>query len=119
MRLVKAILTCILIVALCVISSGCGPTRVKNLYDYRKQGFTRDNVAKIRNGMTNNEVLGLFGEPDHSKGAICGSSTTASWQCIVYVYENGLEGREKKSNEFSFAINQPLLLKSWEIGFSY
>ena len=48
--------------------------------------FTTENILKIHQGMSSDEILALFGEPKSVSSAVCGGLTGASWTCTTWKY---------------------------------
>ncbi len=47
--------------------------------------FSTDNVMKIHQGMSSDEILNLFGKPQTFRVAICGMSPN-QWTCTTWKY---------------------------------
>lgn len=50
--------------------------------------FTKENVMKVHQGMSSNEVLKLFGQPDSIDAAVCGKPPN-QWNCTTWKYVFG------------------------------
>lgn len=48
--------------------------------------FTTENILKVHQGMSSDEILSLFGEPKSVRSAICGGSTSRTWRCTTWEY---------------------------------
>ena len=49
--------------------------------------FTTENILKIYQGMTSDEILALFGEPKSVSSDVCGGATaTGTWTCTTWKY---------------------------------
>lgn len=48
-------------------------------------GFEDENLIKIHQGMSSNEILALFGEPKNISAAVCGMPPK-QWNCTTWEY---------------------------------
>lgn len=48
--------------------------------------FTDENIMKVHQGMSSNEILEMFGKPKNVSQAICGASTGKPWTCTTWEY---------------------------------
>jgi len=62
--------------------------------------FTNEKMMKVRQGMTSDEVLKMFGQPKSISQAVCGSKTGSPWNCTTWEYESFF-GDETASFTFS------------------
>jgi hypothetical protein len=46
--------------------------------------FSTENVMKIHQGMSSDEILAMFGKPKSVSAAVCGSATGAPWNCTTW-----------------------------------
>ena len=73
--------------------------------------FTTENVMKVRQGMSSDEVLGLFGNPKNIQVAVCGMPPHR-WTCTTWEYG------EFPYDEASFTFSgdkDALILNNFEI----
>lgn len=47
--------------------------------------FNTENIMKVHQGMSSNEVLAMFGTPKSVESAVCGSGT-GQWNCTTWKY---------------------------------
>ncbi len=47
--------------------------------------FTTENIMKVHQGMSSDEILALFGEPKSIRSAICGRAPN-QWNCTTWEY---------------------------------
>ena len=47
--------------------------------------FTTENVMKVHQGMSSDEILRLFGEPNSIRSAVCGREPN-QWTCTTWEY---------------------------------
>jgi len=50
------------------------------------RSFTAENVIRINQGMSSDEIARLFGTPKSVRQAVCGASTGRSWTCTTWEY---------------------------------
>jgi hypothetical protein len=48
--------------------------------------FSTENVMKIHQGMSSNEIQAMFGSPKSVRSAVCGASTGKPWNCTTWEY---------------------------------
>lgn len=48
--------------------------------------FTTENILKVHQGMSSEEIMKLFGEPKSVRSAVCGGLTGQSWSCTTWKY---------------------------------
>ena len=48
--------------------------------------FTTENILKVHQGMSSDEILKLFGKPKSVNSSICGGLRGKSWQCTTWKY---------------------------------
>lgn len=48
--------------------------------------FTTENVMKVKQGMSSNEIIELFGEPQSVGASVCGMQPD-QWTCTTWKYE--------------------------------
>ncbi|MBI1302051.1 MAG: hypothetical protein GC137_10440 [Alphaproteobacteria bacterium] len=74
--------------------------------------FSSENVMKIQQGMSSDEILEMFGEPKSVSVQTCGTSTPNPWSCTTWEY--GQYGYHYAS--FTFAGNPgALLLNNYKV----
>jgi hypothetical protein len=47
--------------------------------------FSTENVMKIHQGMSSDEILSMFGKPNNIRVAVCGESPN-NWNCTTWKY---------------------------------
>lgn len=47
--------------------------------------FTTENIMKVHQGMSSNEILKLFGEPKNISSSVCGKPPN-QWNCTTWEY---------------------------------
>ena len=72
--------------------------------------FTSDNQLKLKPGMTNTEVIEIFGKPMKTGATTCGSATDNPWTCILWYY-----GEYSPCLYFSQGSDGVLYLNSWNM----
>lgn len=79
--------------------------------------FSTEKVMKVRQGMSSNEILEMFGKPKNVSQSVCGTATGNPWTCTTWEYgEHGWGDRASFTfsgesenlilNNFSFNRNQ-------------
>ena len=48
--------------------------------------FTTENVMKVHQGMSSQEILELFGKPKNISQTVCGGDTGRTWTCTTWEY---------------------------------
>lgn len=48
--------------------------------------FTSDNIMKIHQGMSSEQIVKLFGKPKNISQNVCGSNTKKTWTCTTWEY---------------------------------
>lgn len=74
--------------------------------------FTTENILKIRQGMSSDEILSMFGPPKNVSSSICGGLVGEKWRCTTWEYGDFPYDRA------SFTFNDDngsLLLNSFDI----
>lgn len=73
-------------------------------------GFTQENIIKIRQGMTSEEVIQLFGLPVATEAEMMGLGTSRPWPAIQWYYNK----YDRYSRRFTFSQeNGKLYLQYW------
>lgn len=72
--------------------------------------FTQENIMKIKVGMSDKEVINLFGYPKKTEASTCGQLLKKPWTCIKWYY-----GDWKPRFTFQQGDDGNLYLNSWEI----
>lgn len=91
----------------------------------RHPAFTADKVLGLKVGLTTDQVVSLFGNPDRTQGTTCGTQTPSPWQCLIWEYDLGPHprGRFQHSsniNRMYFSAEEnPPRLNSWNIDLMY
>lgn len=102
-----------------ILLSGCGTT-----YRYSYPGhktFTEENIALLRVGMSSEQVLSIFGNPDEQYVGQFGADVGEKWNGRVWVYFTKLDPRLKHAkrymkNVFVFHPTEgDIRLNHWEI----
>ena len=102
-----------------IFLSGCATT-YRYVYPGHKT-FTNENVGRVRVGMSSEEVLGIFGEPDEQYVTKFGSSVGEEWNGRVWIYFTTLDlrlmhAKRYKKNMFVFSPTEgDMKLNHWEI----
>lgn len=75
--------------------------------------FTTENIMKVHQGMSSNEILKTFGTPKNVSQSTCGTSTSQPWNCTTWEY--GKFPYDRAS--FTFAGDTPdsLILNNFKI----
>jgi len=102
----------IAIFVLCFIILSCSATYYTPP-PRKHPGFMQDNVLKLKQGMTTNEVISLFGKPDMTSVHTYGHQThSGEWQGLEYTYVFNYI----VSNRLVFSLAyDPPLLNHWDI----
>jgi hypothetical protein len=69
--------------------------------------FSTDNIMKVHQGMSSDEILKMFGKPKSVSQAVCGSDTGHAWTCTTWEY--GAFPYDRAS--FTFSGDDPKNLK--------
>jgi len=48
--------------------------------------FTTENIMKVHQGMSSDEILKMFGTPKNVSEAFCGADDSHSWTCTTWEY---------------------------------
>lgn len=48
--------------------------------------FTTDNIMKVHQGMSSDEIIKMFGKPKSVSQAVCGGDTGHTWTCTTWEY---------------------------------
>ncbi len=75
-------------------------------------GFTTENVLKIKQGMSSSDVLRMFGSPVSVKQSVCGAATDKVWLCTTWDY--GEFPYDRASFTFS-GDHKTLILNSFSV----
>lgn len=76
------------------------------------QGFSQENIMKIREFMTTDEIKSLFGNPRRVESETFGTRTKNPWQALIWYYDNKYYSTKK----FVFAqYGDQLILQNWEV----
>lgn len=67
--------------------------------------FTTENIMKIHQGMSSNEILAMFGEPKNVDARVCAMPPN-QWTCTTWEYGDSLYG----SARFTFAGDHDSLI---------
>jgi hypothetical protein len=73
--------------------------------------FSRENIVKLRVGMTSEEVVEIFGLPLKTEANVCGETTASPWTCITWWYNSKSLAQ---STRMVFEVhNETLYLNRW------
>lgn len=73
--------------------------------------FSRENIVKLRVGMTSEEVVKIFGLPLKTEADVCGETTPSPWTCITWWYNSKSLAQ---STRMVFEVhNEILYLNRW------
>lgn len=75
--------------------------------------FTTDNMMKIHQGMSSNDILKMFGKPKKVSQAVCGADTGKTWTCTTWEY--GQFPYDRASFTFSGDSPDALILNNFSI----
>ena len=73
--------------------------------------FSTENIMKVHQGMSSNEILALFGEPENIRVAVCGRPPD-QWTCTTWSY--GKFSNKRASFTFS-GEHDSLKLNDFEV----
>ena len=73
-QIISILLMCLLLVSCEAISTSTLPS-----------SFTTENIMKVHQGMSSDEILTLFGEPKNIGSAVCGRPPD-QWTCTTWEY---------------------------------
>lgn len=75
--------------------------------------FTTDNIMKVHQGMSSDEILEMFGKPKSIRQDVCGVSTGEPWNCTTWRY--GESPYETATFTFSGKTPDSLVLNNFEV----
>ena len=112
-----------LLVALGALTTQAGCATLR--HPVRHPEFTSDRVLGLRVGLTTDEVIALFGQPDRTEATTCGSQSGSPWQCLIWEWDLG--PNKKGRHEYSSNINRlyfsmdlsPPRLNNWSVDLMY
>lgn len=78
--------------------------------NYLPESFTTENIMKLHEGMTSQEILKLFGNPKNISQAVCGGESP--WSCTTWEY--GKFPYDRASFTFNSG-REPALLNSFSV----
>lgn len=84
--------------------------------------FSTANVNKIKHGMSQQEVIAIFGRPKYIGQFVGGANTSTPWKAITYMYYyNCYNGTCEYNNTFVFNAEDPtnVYLYDWTIQYQY
>jgi len=87
------------LISLVILASGCYSTR-----------FTSQNIMKLKVGMSDKEVIEIFGYPQRTEAGTCGQGLGNPWTCITWYY-----GEYRPWLRFQQFSDGSLTLNSWEL----
>lgn len=75
--------------------------------------FTTENIMKVQQGMSSNDILKTFGPPKNVGQSMCGTSTPNPWPCTTWDYGEF----PYQTASFTFSGNAPdsLVLNHFKI----
>jgi len=88
-----------------IVLSGCESMN----YMYSSK-FSPENVIKLKQGMTDKEIISIFGLPQKTKASTCGQALGKPWTCIMWYY-----GDWRPCLTFQASDDGKLYLNSWDI----
>ncbi len=59
------------------------------------KSFTTKNIMKVKQGMSSEEILKMFGEPKNIGQSVCGGATGKTWTCTTWEYGDTSCGNAK------------------------
>jgi hypothetical protein len=74
-------------VALSLLLASCETLSTSTL----PSSFTTENIMKVEQGMSSDEILAMFGEPKNIRAAVCGKSPD-QWTCTTWEYGDPIYG---------------------------
>lgn len=74
--------------------------------------FTSGNMIKLHVGMTDKEVISIFGYPQNTQAGTCGQYTRSPWTCIKWYY-----GKYDPILTMQVSSDGKLFLNSWSSGY--
>jgi len=90
-------------ISLILLISACYSTR-----------FSSENVMKLKVGMSDAEVVAIFGYPSRTSANTCGQGLGKPWTCIHWYY-----GKWTPKLTFQQNTDGSLSLNGWDIGTSW
>lgn len=75
--------------------------------------FTQENIMRLRVGMSDKEIIEIFGLPTKTEAGTCGQSLKRPWKCITWQY--GKYSFDSPRLTFQQTDDGTLLLNNWEI----
>ena len=89
----------------------CASAPPKSGKDEEATVFSRENIVKLRVGMTSEEVVQIFGLPLKTEADVCGETTASPWTCITWWYNSKSLAQ---STRMVFEVhNETLYLNRW------
>lgn len=76
--------------------------------------FSTENIMKLHQGMSSDEILALFGGPKSIRSAVCGRPPD-QWRCTTWEYEYGEFPYDRARFTFSDEFNS-LVLNNFDVG---
>ena len=76
--------------------------------------WNRSNTLRIRQGMTPEQIIAMFGQPDKHSINTYGLLTSRPWQGLLYEY-HFWKGGDYCINTFTFALTPDPKLNNWDI----
>lgn len=83
-----------------------------------EQRWTQNNVQKLKTGMSPDEIMRIFGQPDKQIVNTQGALTAKPWQGLRYEYHFRKYG-DYCINTFTFAMQETIWLNDWNINCAY
>ena len=75
--------------------------------------FNTENIMRVHQGMSSQEVLDLFGEPKSVRQAVCGAAAGKPWTCTTWSY--GAVSQDRATFTFSGDGPDSLVLNDFRI----
>lgn len=75
--------------------------------------FTTENIMKVHQGMSSDEIVKMFGTPKSVSQSVCGSDTGKAWTCTTWEY--GAFPYDQASFTFSGDNAKSLTLNNFKV----
>jgi hypothetical protein len=73
----------LVLITLIIIANGCSTF---------SQAVNDKNIMKLKDGMSSDEIIKMFGSPHKVRDTTCGGNSP--WNCIIWQYEDEWSGKE-------------------------
>lgn len=98
-----------LVIMSAILLSACATSPFSTL----PSSFTTENVMKVHQGMSSNEILKMFGTPKSVGQSVCGANAGQSWTCTTWEY--GEFPYDRASFTFSGDTADKLILNNFKV----